>query len=204
MSLDVKKTSYALGLDIGNSMKNLPLEVDTVEFLRAFEDILGGKPLALSQEEFQETMQAFQVVLQEEGQKRQNEASGANVETGDKYREDNAARDEVTVTETGLHHEVIEAGEGSSPAATDTVTVHYTGTLIDGTEFDSSVKRGVPATFALNQVIPGWTEGLQLMKVGGKSRFVIPADLAYGARGAGEVIGPDATLVFEVELIEVQ
>ena len=123
---------------------------------------------------------------------------------GDAYLADNAAREGVSVTESGLQYEVLTAAEGDSPTADDTVSVHYVGTLINGTEFDSSIARGEPATFPLSGVIPGWTEGLQLMSVGSKYRFVIPSSLAYGARGAGQAIGPGETLIFEVELLEIK
>jgi len=128
----------------------------------------------------------------------------AAAEDGAKYLEENKARDGVKVTDSGLQYEVITEGEGAKPTAEDTVSVHYAGTLIDGTEFDSSIARGQPAEFPLNGVIPGWTEGLQLMNTGSKYRFVIPSELAYGDSGAGQAIGPGATLVFEVELLEIK
>lgn len=131
------------------------------------------------------------------------EQTAANRKRGEDYRSENAGKEGVTVTESGLQYSVITPAEGPSPQATDQVTVHYRGTLIDGTEFDSSYSRGEPTSFALNQVIPGWTEGVQLMNVGSKYRFVIPPELAYGERGAGGSIGPYETLIFEVELISI-
>jgi FKBP-type peptidyl-prolyl cis-trans isomerase FkpA len=128
----------------------------------------------------------------------------SNGETGDAFRAENAAKDGVTVTDSGLQYEILEAGGGETPTETDTVTVHYKGTLIDGTEFDSSHKRGEPATFPLNRVIKGWTEGVQLMQVGATYRFVIPPELGYGEAGAPPNIGPNSTLVFEVELLGIQ
>ncbi len=125
-------------------------------------------------------------------------------EKGEQYLAENAKKETVKTTASGLQYEVLTEGTGKSPSATDTVKVHYRGTLIDGTEFDSSYSRGEPAEFPLNRVIPGWTEGVQLMKEGAKYRFVIPSQLAYGSRGAGPVIGPDETLIFEVELLEVK
>ena len=132
------------------------------------------------------------------------EQANANLSEGQAFLEQNAAKDGVETTESGLQYQIVEQGEGDAPAATDTVVVHYTGTLLDGTEFDSSHKRGQPATFKLNGVIKGWTEGLQKIKPGGKAKLFIPPDLAYGERGAGAMIGPNQTLIFDVELIEVK
>ena len=132
------------------------------------------------------------------------EASKAVIEAGTKFLEDNAKRDEVNVTESGLQYEVVAEGEGDSPVAESTVRVHYHGTLTDGTVFDSSYDRGEPAEFPVTGVIKGWVEALQLMNVGDKFELVIPSDLAYGPRGSGQTIGPDATLVFEVELLEIK
>ena len=131
-------------------------------------------------------------------------APPAIAETGADFLANNAKKEDVTVTESGLQYEVIQSGEGRSPGRTDRVTVHYRGTLVDGREFDSSYKRGEPATFPLNRVIAGWTEGLQLMKEGDKWRLFIPSNLGYGQRGAGGMIGPNETLIFEVELLKVQ
>jgi FKBP-type peptidyl-prolyl cis-trans isomerase len=143
-------------------------------------------------------------ILSEFHAKQIKERSSSAKTEGEKYMTENAKKEGVTVTDSGLQYEVLTAGDGPKPKATDTVTVHYVGTLLNGTEFDSSVKRGEPATFALNQVIPGWTEGVQLMNKGTKYRFVIPAELAYGDKGAGAEIGPGETLIFEVELLEIK
>ena len=140
-----------------------------------------------------------------ESQQNMNEQKFADVKSkGAAFLESNAKLEGVTVTESGLQYSVITEADGAKPKATDTVTVHYRGTLLDGTEFDSSYSRGEPATFALNQVIPGWTEGVQLMGIGNKFKFVIPYQLAYGERGAGNSIGPFETLIFEVELLEIK
>jgi FKBP-type peptidyl-prolyl cis-trans isomerase FkpA len=153
-------------------------------------------------EEVQMFTQASDQALRAAQTAKMEEESAAAIEAGLAYLAENAQKEGVTVTESGLQYEVIEAGEGASPQATDTVTVHYKGTLIDGTEFDSSYGRGEPTSFPLNRVISGWTEGLQLMQEGAKYRFVIPSELAYGARGQG-AITPNSTLIFEVELLEV-
>jgi FKBP-type peptidyl-prolyl cis-trans isomerase len=155
-----------------------------------------GEPTVLSMDEAHAAMQAS------EDRAVAAAAEGAII-AGKAYLEENKARDGVAVTESGLQYEVMTAAEGDKPKATDIVKVHYKGTLLDGTTFDSSYERGEPAQFGLNQVIPGWTEGVQLMNVGSKYRFVIPSELAYGSRGAGASIGPSETLVFEVELIEI-
>ena len=153
--------------------------------------------LAISEEE-------ANVILQEYFQNLANKALEANSEAGKAFLAENAKREEVTTTASGLQYEVLLEGEGDSPKATDEVTVHYHGTLIDGSVFDSSVERGQPATFPVNGVIPGWIEALQLMKPGAKYKLFIPSDLAYGERGAGQMIGPNSTLIFEVELISIK
>lgn len=195
---DNDKLSYGLGLMIGERvLKNYGTELNYDLLLQAMKAQHTGTDTAMSLDEAQAT-------LQEQQAKVQQAAAVEAKAMGQKYLDDNAARDGVTVTESGLQFEVISEGDGPKPALEDTVSVHYVGTLTDGTTFDSSIDRGEPAAFPLQSVIPGWTEGLQLMNVGSKFRFVIPSDLAYGERGAGQSIGPGETLVFEVELLEIK
>lgn len=198
LDTDEDKLSYSLGMLVGERvLKNYGDSLN-------YEAIAAAMTAQHSGEETQLTIEEAQQVLGEFEEKRREEAAAAAVAMGQKFLDDNAARDEVTVTESGLQWEELEAGDGAKPSIDDTVTVHYVGTLIDGTEFDSSIARGQPAEFPLKGVIPGWTEGLQLMNVGSKFRFVIPSDLAYGERGAGQNIGPNETLVFSVELLEIK
>jgi len=192
---DDQKVSYGLGMMIGEQLKQFG-DVDFELFMQGLEAQNGDSETAITVQEAQAVLQTRQQELVEAQRAEADAASGA-------FLEENAARDEVTVTDSGLHYEVLEDSDGEKPALEDTVSVHYVGTLTDGTEFDSSIARGEPATFPLQGVIPGWTEGLQLMPVGSKYRFVIPSDLAYGDRGAPPTIGPGATLVFEVELLEI-
>lgn len=200
---DAKKIGYILGLDVANSLKGLPVNFDVDSFSEGFRDMLNGEN-KLSAEEHQQALADLQRMIQAEQMKQQQAAAGENKAAGEAFLADNANRAEVTVTESGLQYEVLESAEGNKPSESDEVTVHYTGKLIDGTVFDSSVQRGTPATFPLNGVIRGWTEGVQLMSVGSKFRFFVPSDLAYGERGAGDRIGPNSTLVFDVELIDIK
>jgi FKBP-type peptidyl-prolyl cis-trans isomerase FklB len=199
------KASYALGLGIGHQLKGMggdKLNID--DFASAIKDVIGGKELKMSMKEAQIVASTFIQQAEEENRKIMEEAGAKFKAAGEQYLADNAGRDGVTVTASGLQYEVLSEGNGKSPKATDSVKCHYEGRLIDGTVFDSSYRRGTPATFPLNGVIAGWTEGLQLMKEGAKFRFHIPFNLAYGANGAGESIPPYSALVFDVELIEVQ
>lgn len=199
------KASYALGLGIGHQLKGMggdKLNID--DFASAIKDVIGGKELKMSMKEAQIVASTFIQQAEEENRKVMEEAGAKFKAAGEQYLADNASRDGVTVTASGLQYEVLSEGNGKSPRATDSVKCHYEGRLIDGTVFDSSYRRGTPATFPLNGVIAGWTEGLQLMKEGAKFRFHIPFNLAYGANGAGESIPPYSALVFDVELIEVQ
>ncbi|MDB2362518.1 FKBP-type peptidyl-prolyl cis-trans isomerase [Flavobacteriales bacterium] len=193
----MEKVSYSLGVNVAKSVKSQGLEsIDSDAIAKAFKDVFEGNTLEISEEE-------ANIVLQDYFGKLANEKQKVNVEAGQKFLDENAKRDGVITTATGLQYEVLKEGSGDSPKETDNVTVHYHGTLIDGTVFDSSVDRGQPATFPVNGVIPGWVEALQLMNAGAKYKLFIPSNLAYGERGAGGAIGPNATLVFEVELISI-
>ena len=194
----MEKISYALGLIIGNNLKGMNIEgLLTTEFTRAVEQVLNGEKTEMTEVQAQGLVQEF---LRE-----QQEAAGkAAREAGENFLAENAKREGVKVTETGLQYEVLTPALGIKPTPTDTVTCHYEGRLIDGTVFDSSYRRGEPASFPLQGVIRGWTEGLQLMSIGSKFRFFIPFDLAYGAQGAGGSIPPYAALIFDVELIGIE
>jgi FKBP-type peptidyl-prolyl cis-trans isomerase FkpA/FKBP-type peptidyl-prolyl cis-trans isomerase FklB len=195
---DKQKFSYTIGQQIGQNLKSQNLDVDPKVIAAAIQDVLSGAKPRLSQEDQQKAMMA----ARESIQKKQQEEGKENLEKGAKFLEENKKKSGVKVTASGLQIEMLKPGSGASPKATSQVKVHYRGTLIDGTEFDSSYKRGQPAQFPLNGVIKGWTEALQMMKPGGKARLVIPSDLAYGPMGRPG-IPPNSTLVFEVELIEV-
>lgn len=204
--------NYKIGSDVGQYMNKSEMEFDKEAFITGLEDGLAGRDLRLSDEELAKVQTVIREKQQKLAQERQKEMMAqleeqkvTNKQEGDEFRAEKAKQDGVKTTESGLMYEVIEAGNGDQPGSENaTVVVHYTGTLIDGTKFDSSVDRGQPATFALNQVISGWTEGLQLMKKGAKYRFYIPPELAYGSDARpGSPIGPNSTLIFDVELIDV-
>ena len=191
------KISYALGLGIGQQIKNMHIEGFRIDdFTQSITDIIEGKATAMTSREAQQ-------MLNEYFQKKQKEEAQQAIAEGKVFLEGNAKREGVTQTKSGLQYEVLTEGTGRSPKATDTVRCHYEGRLLDGSVFDSSYQRGEPADFGLNQVIAGWTEGVQLMKEGAKYRFFIPYLLAYGERGAGSSIPPYSTLIFDVELIKV-
>ncbi len=197
LSTEMEKVSYSLGVNVAKSVKDQGLEsIDSEAIAKAFKDVFEGNTLEISEEE-------ANIVLQDYFGKLANKKQQVNIEAGKKFLDENAKREGVVTTSTGLQYEVLKEGSGDSPKETDQVTVHYHGTLIDGTVFDSSVDRGQPATFPVNGVIPGWVEALQLMNTGAKYKLFIPSDLAYGERGAGGAIGPHATLIFEVELISI-
>jgi FKBP-type peptidyl-prolyl cis-trans isomerase FklB len=201
---DKEKLSYSVGMDIGANLKRQSIDVDPDLLTRGFRDSYTGGKTLLTEEESRQAIQNFQkqlVAKQAEAAKQMAEKNKAD---GEKFLAENKGKDGVKTTASGLQYKVMKEGTGKSPTADNTVEVHYKGTLIDGTEFDSSHKRGQTATFPVSGVIPGWTEGLQLMKEGGKYQLFVPSNLAYGERGAGRDIGPNAALVFEVELISVK
>ncbi len=200
----MNKLSYALGIGIGSQLANMGAkELSIDDFAQAIKDVLSGADLKVDETEAQQLVQKF---FQEQDEKQQavdTEANKAFRQVGEDFLSDNAQKEGVIVLPSGLQYQVLREGNGKQPKATDRVKCHYEGTLIDGTKFDSSYDRGEPATFGLNQVIAGWTEGVQLMQEGAKYRFFIPYNLAYGERGVGSSIPPFASLVFDVELIEV-
>src|SRR6185295_7063684 len=188
---------------LGRSLTTNDVKVNADLIIKGLRDALGSAPSMLTEAEMNETMQTFQQQIQQQQTEKRNAQAAKNKTEGEAFLAKNKERKEVKTTASGLQYEVLTEGTGPSPKPTDTVTVNYKGTLMDGTVFDSSYSRNQPATFVLNQVIPGWTEGVQLMKVGGKYKFYIPAALGYGERGAGGVIGPNAPLIFEVELLSI-
>ena len=203
LETDKDKISYVIGLQIAGSLVQIKDEVDLKVLVRGMETGLAGTEPAISQEEAMAVQQAFSERLQAKQAAAQQEAATKNRTEGEAFLAANKSKAGVKTTESGLQYQVVTEGTGPRPAATDTVKVHYTGTLLDGTKFDSSVDRGEPAQFALNAVIPGWTEALQLMPVGSKYTLWLPSELAYGDRGTPGPIGPNSTLVFEVELLEI-
>lgn len=191
------KVSYALGMNIVSNLKQQGLDtLDEAAFAAGMKSALAGDSTLVTEEESNQ-------ILQEYFASKQEDKSKMASKEGETFLAENAKKEGITTTASGLQYEVVVAGEGAKPLATDQVTVHYTGTTIDGKVFDSSVERGQPATFGLNQVIGGWTEGVQLMSVGAKYKFYIPYNLAYGERGAGADIPPYAALIFVVELIKI-
>lgn len=199
------KLSYALGIGIGTQLRGMGatnLNID--DFAQAIKDAIAGKKLEVDNKEAQTLVNNFFAEQQARKEAAAAEAGRAAKAVGEDFLAENAKKDNIVVLPSGLQYEVIREGNGKKPSATSKVKCHYEGTLIDGTKFDSSYDRGEPATFGLNQVIAGWTEGLQLMSEGAKYRFFIPYNLGYGERGAGASIPPYAALVFDVELIEVQ
>jgi FKBP-type peptidyl-prolyl cis-trans isomerase FkpA len=197
------KISYVIGLQIAGSLAQIKDEVDLKVLMRGIETGLAGQEPVITEEEAMAVQQAFADRLQAKRAAEMQEMAQKNRAEGEAFLAQNKGKRGVVTTESGLQYQVVTQGTGPRPAATDTVRVHYTGTLLDGTKFDSSHDRGQPAQFALNAVIPGWTEGLQLMPVGSKYTLWLPSELAYGDRGTPGPIGPNATLVFDVELLEI-
>ncbi|WP_107853249.1 FKBP-type peptidyl-prolyl cis-trans isomerase [Oceanimonas marisflavi] len=203
------KSAYAIGLSMGRyigstleKQQELGVSLNNETILQGVKDGFGDEG-QMTDEEVQQALMAYDTHINELIEAKTKEEAAATLKEGEDFLKENAQRDGVQVTESGLQYEVLSEGEGDKPAAEDVVTVHYTGTLIDGTQFDSSVERGEPASFPLNQVIPGWTEGVQLMPVGAKYKFYIPSALAYGETGAGTIPG-NAVLIFEVELLDIE
>ncbi|MCB1043552.1 MAG: FKBP-type peptidyl-prolyl cis-trans isomerase [Acidobacteria bacterium] len=199
----MKKVSYAIGSQMGESLTSQGVELDIDSFIQGIRDGIAGTS-TMKAEEISQIMMAFQTEMREKQNQMRIEKAAKNKAEGTAFLEKNKTAEGVKVTESGLQYKINSEGTGKKPKETDRVKVHYTGKLIDGTVFDSSVERGTPAEFAVNGVIKGWVEGLQLMNEGAKYTFYIPSDLAYGERGAGAKIGPDAMLIFDVELIEIK
>lgn len=198
------KLSYALGMSMGHNFKGSGIKsINADDFAAGVAAVYDGTKPAMTYDEAKRIVQDYFTNLEAEMQAKNAQAAEENLRIGNAFLEENAKRDGIKVTASGLQYEVLKEGKGHSPKAEDRVEVHYTGKLIDGTVFDSSVERGVPATFGVTQVIPGWVEALQLMKEGDQWRVYIPANLAYGPNGAGGVIGPNMALIFDVELLRV-
>jgi FKBP-type peptidyl-prolyl cis-trans isomerase FklB len=204
MEKTLDRISYALGLSMGNNFKASGIkEINVADFADGVAAVFEGAAPKMTYDEAKAVIKEFFENMEAEQRAAAEKMGEVNAVAGKKFLAENGKRAEVTTTASGLQYEVLTAGTGAKPVATDSVTVHYEGKLIDGTMFDSSVERGEPATFGVTQVIPGWVEALQLMQEGAKWRLYIPSNLAYGANGAGNVIGPNATLIFDVELIKV-
>jgi|WetSurMetagenome_2_1015567.scaffolds.fasta_scaffold95179_1 FKBP-type peptidyl-prolyl cis-trans isomerase FklB len=198
-----EKVSYAIGMAFGRDTKTQGIELDPDIFIRGFKDTVSGAKPAMTDEEAQMAMTAFQSEMMVKKQEEMKKAGEENKKLGEAFLTENKGKEGVKTTASGLQYKIVKEGVGKKPTAQDTVSVNYKGSLVDGKEFDSSYKRNQPAVFPVSGVIPGWTEALQLMKTGSKYEVVIPSALAYGEAGAGGVIPPNATLVFEVELISI-
>ncbi len=198
------KLSYALGMSMGHNFKGSGIKtIDAKDFAAGVAAVYDGTKPEMTYDEAKRIVQEYFTQLEAEMQAEAAKAGEVNLKNGEAFLAENAKREGIKVTASGLQYEVLETGNGDAPKASDNVEVHYTGKLIDGTVFDSSVERGVPASFGVTQVIPGWVEALQLMHEGDKWRLYIPSNLAYGPNGAGGVIGPNMTLIFDVELLRV-
>jgi len=199
---ELDKMSYAMGMNMGEYLTRTPLEINLEAAQQGIADFIAKSP-KLAQEEYIAMMQLLQQKMQEAAQGQVEALAAANAAAEKQFMAENAKKAGVTVTASGLQYEVVTAGNGAKPSAEDVVRVHYVGTLLDGSKFDSSIDRGEPAEFGVGQVIAGWTEALQLMSVGSKYKLYIPSAIAYGAQGAGQAIPPNAALVFEVELLDI-
>ena len=199
-----EKLGYSMGLDVGNYFKGIGEEIDFPALLQGLEDAFQGNDSRLSAEEIAAVQKQFGEKMQAKQQEQLEQMKADNLQLGAAYLAENKKKEGVVTTDSGLQYKLLEEGDGPKPKATDKVKVDYVGTLVDGTEFDSSIKRGEPAIFGVDQVIPGWSEALQLMEVGSKYQLVIPSELAYGENGAPPVIEPNAVLVFEVDLLGIE
>lgn len=197
------KISYSIGMDVGKSIQKQKIEINPEFFLAGLKDGMLNKYGMMTEEEVRQTLLALQTEIVERQNTEMKAMASKNLTEGEKFLAENKKQKGVVTLPSGLQYRVIKDGSGESPKATDTVTTHYRGKLIDGTEFDSSYSRGEPARFAVNAVIPGWTEALQIMKPGAKWELFIPPKLAYGENGIGQLIGPNSTLIFDVELMSV-
>lgn len=199
-----EKISYIIGTNMAKSLLQIKDEIDIKALVAGMETQFAEKPLAIPEEEATQVMQEFSARMTEMQKEKKKELSEKAITEGKQFLEKNKQKKDVVTTKSGLQYTVLKKGDGAVPASTDKVKVHYLGTTIDGTEFDSSFKRGMPAVFPVTGVIKGWTEALQLMPVGSKYKLFIPSDLAYGDRGAGPTIGPNQVLIFDVELISIE
>lgn len=198
------KLSYSIGVQMGIQLSQQKDQIDMDKLMMGFKDVFQGNKPQLTPKEMQESIIAFKKDIQAKQMAAEKEAAAKNAAEGEKFLAANAKKKGVKTTKSGLQYRVIKKGHGKSPKATDTVKVHYIGHLVNGKVFDSSYKRGKPVSFPVNGVIPGWTEALQMMKVGSKWEIALPPKLGYGAHGAGRDIGPDSTLIFEVELLDIK
>ena len=206
LTLDTQKDkdSYALGMSLGSTLRQQSVEVDLSILMTGVKDSLAGRKTLLTEDEERAVLTALKAEVRKKQEEKMAQAGEANTKEGQAFLAANKSKDGVVTLPSGLQYKILQAGTGPKPTTTDSVVCNYRGTLINGTEFDSSYKRGQPATFPVSGVIKGWTEALQLMPAGSKWQLFVPAELAYGARGAGPGIGPNSTLVFEVELISIQ
>jgi len=203
LKTETQELSYALGLDLGAYFKSLGEDFDLAAIQKGIDDTYHGNKTLMTVEEAAQVQQKFATRQQEKQVKQVMEMTAANKEAAKKFLDENKGKEGVKTTDSGLQYKVVKEGKGAKPVTTDTVKVNYKGTLLDGTEFDSSYKRNQPAEFQVDQVIPGWTEALQLMNVGSSYELYIPSELAYGDRGAPPVIEPGSMLIFEVELLDI-
>jgi FKBP-type peptidyl-prolyl cis-trans isomerase len=204
LKTDKDKVSYALGMNLGANLKRDSVDIDTAIFVRALKDTVAGGKTLLTESEARAALTQLQAAVRGKQMEKMKLAGDANKKEGDSFLAANKTKEGIVTLPSGLEYKILTQGTGPKPAATDTVVCNYRGTLINGTEFDSSYKRGQPATFPVSGVIKGWTEALQLMPVGSKWQLFLPAELAYGERGPSPEIGPNSTLVFEVELLSIQ